>query len=374
MKILILVTKGEVGGAQMSVLNLARRLHAQGKDITVGFGNGKFLKNKLTLSNIPFVQFNYLMRSHNPFIALGFIFELRRHLKKNKYSIIHFNSSNTLTGLLAAKFIKPKPKTIFTLRGLSMLDENYEASPTLKFLYKLYFKILVKMIDEPVFVSQANHDYALQVGISQRGTVVYNGLDPERLYFLPRIESRAELSSLLEANLENKFIIGSIGRLCYAKNFEFLINIFPRIQKIKPDAIVVIIGEGENKNRYRQLINNQRLEKNIILAGKIEGASKFMNAFDLFILPSRYEGLSITLIEALFAGSPILASRVGGNTEQIDDPGQLYELNNEKEFLANFKKLAENAKAREAAGEKNKLRSKTFHLENTVKNYLKLYQ
>jgi glycosyltransferase involved in cell wall biosynthesis len=109
------------------------------------------------------------------------------------------------------------------------------------------------------------------------------------------------------------------------------------------------------------------------LAGSIPDASVYLKAFDIFLLPSRYEGLSITLIEALFAGVPVLTSRVGG-AEEMFPPAQLYEFDNNKEFLRKFFDLATDTKTREIAGDINRQNANRFVLEKTVKGYLKLYQ
>ena len=87
-KVFIIVTKGEVGGAQMSVLNLARGLEERGVGVTVGFGRGEFLKNELEKSAIAYTNFKYLKRTHNPFINLLFIWEVKKYLDKNKFDVI----------------------------------------------------------------------------------------------------------------------------------------------------------------------------------------------------------------------------------------------------------------------------------------------
>jgi glycosyltransferase involved in cell wall biosynthesis len=89
----------------------------------------------------------------------------------------------------------------------------------------------------------------------------------------------------------------------------------------------------------------------------------------MFILPSRYEGLSITLLETLKAEIPILASRVGGNAETLAQ-AELFELNNEKDFTYMFKSLLDN---KESVIEKNLDNCQKFDLRNTVSGYLKLY-
>jgi glycosyltransferase involved in cell wall biosynthesis len=148
--------------------------------------------------------------------------------------------------------------------------------------------------------------------------------------------------------------------LDYSKNYEFLINVFPEILKMKPEAIVIIVGEGPERKKLENLIERTNLKEKIFLIGELKDASKYLKAFDLFVLPSRYEGLSITLIEALFAQIPILASDVGGNEEIV---GKECIFKNEKEFLEKIK-----------SPRLSKTKREIFELENMVKEYLKVYQ
>ena len=379
LKILIIITKGEIGGAQVSVLNLAQELKSHSADITVGFGQGDFLKKELKNSALPFVQFQWLKRTHNPLANLLFVLEIKRYLNKNHFTVIHINSSNALLAGLGAKLSKTRPKTIFTLRGLSLIDKNYQKNKIFKLFYHIYFKILLRFIDEPIFVCQQNLSTALKTKIVKRGTVIYNGLNPQRLNFLNKESARQNLfSSTQISNFKfqiSNFIIGSIGRLCYAKNYEFLINIFPQILKIDNRAICIIMGQGENEKKYKKLIARLNLSDKIFLLGEIPKAYQYLKAFDLFVLPSRYEGLSITLIEALMAGVPILTTRVGGNPELLNNSlHQLYELNNKKDFLDKLKRIIDNENLQQQLGEDNKRLANRFNLDKTVEKYLAIYQ
>ncbi|MGM0482507.1 MAG: glycosyltransferase, partial [Patescibacteria group bacterium] len=119
-KVLILVTLAEIGGAQMSVLNLARELKRRGVDVTVAFGKGEFLEKECRRFNIPTHRFKHLNRSLKIFENLRFMAEIRRFLKKEKFSVLHINSSNALLGSMSSfSLLSKRPRTIFTYRGLS---------------------------------------------------------------------------------------------------------------------------------------------------------------------------------------------------------------------------------------------------------------
>ena len=110
----------------------------------------------------------------------------------------------------------------------------------------------------------------------------------------------------------------------------------------------------------------------MLVIGGINNASRFLRAFDIFVLPSRYEGLSITLIETLIAGMPVLASDVGGNRETFASESELYEFDNQEDFLSKFKRLQYEDALKEAR-EHNKKQANKFDIENTVIGYEEIY-
>jgi len=375
MKILLVITRGDVGGAQTSVLNLAKAFRAKGHEVTVGLNNERFLRQALQESGIQAKIFKHLKRTYNPVDNFLFVMEFLHFINKNAFNIIHFNSSNSLFGALGAKVSRAKPKTVFTFRGLSLLDGNYQGSASLKGAYGPVFKMLLKCIDQPVFVCQENYRAAIKNNLTKNGTVIYNGLDPAEITFLSARQARDSLQSQLNTDLEGKLVIGSIGRLADQKNYPFLINMFPKILAMRPDARGVIIGDGPEREKLPKLISELDLANKIFLAGEVEYAYRYMRAFDVFVLPSLYEGFSITLIEALFAGLPILASNVGGNPELLDfsDP-QLFQLHDENDFLTKFDHITRNQSTRKKLGGRNKALGLKYQSETMAEEYLNIYK
>jgi glycosyltransferase involved in cell wall biosynthesis len=359
MKNLICITHGNIGGATNFVFWLTKRLKERGVEVKVGFGEGDYLKEKLEKEKIEFVNFKWLKRTHNPLSNLFFIFEIKKFLDKEKFDVCHFNSTNALFGAIGTKISKSKPKTVFTIHGLSILDPNYKKNLWLKPIYWLIFKFLFSFVDVPVFVSSKNLEDAKKLKLVKNGVVIYNGIPEPEL--LERKIAKRFFEEKIKIDLKDKFLIGSIGRLDYQKNYEFLINIFPEILKIKPEAIAIIVGEGPERKRLENLLEKLNLKQKIFLIGELKDASKYLKAFDLFILPSRYEGLSITLIEALFAKIPILASDVGGNKEIVGE-SYVFNLNNKEDFLEKFQKL-----------EIPKTKREVFTIEKMIKEYLNLF-
>jgi len=367
--ILIVITKGEIGGAQTSVFHLAEALGKRGHKVTVGFGTGEFLESKLKERAIPYRRFSHLKRSHNPLRQILFFFEMLWYLRKNPFDAIHFNSTNTLLGALAAKLLGKKPRTVFTFRGLSILDENYQdASTFVKKFYIYYFRFFLLFVDVPVFVSNENQKQAEKHHITSKGITIYNGLNPEAMTFLSNEDARAKLQEFSGAQLEGKFVIGSVGRLSYQKNYEFLIERFHLIQKKVPNAVLLIAGSGPNKEQYTSMIKERSLRGDVFLLGDVVDAHKYLRGLDLFVLPARYEGMPIVLIETLFAGAPVIASDVNGNREVLGESGYLYPLDDEDVFLQ-FLEQCSKPETLTRLSREAKERSKTFHIERTADGY-----
>lgn len=362
MKILIAITKGEIGGAQSFVLALARGLKASNTDVSVAVGEGDYLPEKLEGSGIPCYRLDSLKRSHNPLKAIAFIFELRRLIDTYRFDVLHLNSSNALLGAISAKLARHKVRTIFTVHGLSVLDDNYRANIVMKYLFKLFFRSFFRLIDRVVFVSKYNLEAARKKGIIESGELIYNGLDLPEGYFLSQVAAREELRKMVGVDMVGNYVIGSIGRLAYPKNYELLIEAFAQIKKARPEAKGIIIGEGPEREKYEDIIKRLGLEKDFFLVGAIEEASRFVKAFDVFVLPSWYEGLSISLIEAVSAKVPAIASKVGGNMEVIGE-GNCFDLDD-------YKGLSDKI----LNGRMRVMNKDNFSLANMVNGYLRIYE
>ncbi|MDO8523094.1 MAG: glycosyltransferase family 4 protein, partial [bacterium] len=124
----------------------------------------------------------------------------------------------------------------------------------------------------------------------------------------------------LKIDNKQKNIIGTIAEFTKNKGLEYLVE---AIQKLKEEGKLkfhlVIIGGGEDFEKIKQEVNRLDLENEILLAGFVMNAAKYLKAFDIFILPSLKEGLPYVVLEAMNAGLPIVASSVGGLTDLIEN-------------------------------------------------------
>ena len=130
-------------------------------------------------------------------------------------------------------------------------------------------------------------------------------------------------------NWEDNYIIGNIGRLHFQKNQKFVIDIFAETAKLIPEARLVLIGQGEDETELKEKVKRLGLQEKVLFAGKQYNIRSWLSAFDLFLFPSLFEGLSIAALEAQANGIPVLASE-GVITEKakVNDNFMFFSLNN----------------------------------------------
>ncbi len=135
--------------------------------------------------------------------------------------------------------------------------------------------------------------------------VIRNGVDFEKFRNLAddRYTIRQELGIS-----DSTYVIGQIGRFTYQKNPEFTVNLFKKLLETREDACLLLIGRGKQENELRQLIKDLQLEDKAKLLISRDDIPRLLKAMDVFILPSRFEGLGIVLIEAQVAGLPCVVS------------------------------------------------------------------
>ena len=135
--------------------------------------------------------------------------------------------------------------------------------------------------------------------------IVKNAIDTK--LFLFNKKKRA----LIRKNLgipDSKLVIGHVGRFNYPKNHDFLIDIFYEIQKLNKNSILLLVGIGDLETSIKEKVVRLRLADKVMFMGKRNDVNELMQAMDVFVFPSNYEGLPVTLVEAQASGLPVIKS------------------------------------------------------------------
>ena len=135
-------------------------------------------------------------------------------------------------------------------------------------------------------------------------TVLNNAIDLSGFFF--NREFRNKIRN--DLGLENKFVIGNVGRFMPQKNHAFLVEIFYEAHKKDNDCILLLIGAGELKNQIEEKVKILNIESSVIFLGARDDVNELYQAMDVFVLPSLYEGLGMVVVEAQVAGLPTIVS------------------------------------------------------------------
>jgi len=131
-----------------------------------------------------------------------------------------------------------------------------------------------------------------------------NGIKTQRFAFDGAVRERVRA----ELGLTGNFVIGNVGRLCYQKNQAFVLDIFARVARKKPDSCLLLVGEGEDLPALQDQARQTGILEKVVFYGVSDRVEQLLWAMDAFVFPSRFEGLGIVAVEAQAAGLPVVCS------------------------------------------------------------------
>ncbi len=368
LRILYVITKANWGGAQRYVYDLATAAKAAGHLVRVVSGPEGRLTRKLAEVDIETVSLPSLGRD----VSLGSewkVFkELQAEIRDFEPDIVHGNSSKA-GGLaaLAARTVGPA-QTFFTAHGWAF-NENRPFWQ--KIIIWLLHYATVLLSHRTICVSEAMKRGArLMPLVQEKLVVIHNGVAP--IDFFTREKARAELAP----DLTLPFWIGTIAELHPTKQIHVLLAAFKDLAARHPDTALVLMGEGQERERLERYAKRLGIKDRVVFCGHVDEASRYLKALDLFVLPSHTESLGYVLIEAGQAGLPVVASRVGGIPEVVENSvsGTLVRPGSAHLLAIALETLVADAALRTRFGEALKARVETkFSLERMAARTLALY-
>ena len=333
-KILYVITKSNWGGAQRQVFDLATNLPEDKFETAVALGGGGLLKEKLDGAGIRTIAVETLGRDIKIFNDLISFFKIFQIIKKEKPDILHLHSSKVgFLGALIGRLLGIK-KIIYTVHGWMFLEKQPQWwTITMRFFSWLTILLTHKTIAVSENDKNASADF---IGVKNKITVIPNGINT--INFLEKSEARKKILPN-QKTLDGEFWFGTIAELHKNKGLNFAIE---ALDKNLP-AVLVIVGEGEERKNLERLILERELQEKVFLVGQIDNTATLLKAFDVFLLPSTKEGMPYSILEAGAAGRPVIASNVGGLPEIITDmesgilvrAGRPAEIRKAMEFLIN---------------------------------------
>lgn len=335
MKVMYCITQSNWGGAQAHVFELiCDQIRRKNTVILVTGEDGELCK-RLTNLKVKVVITESLNREVNVFSDLKAIYAIRKIIRKEKPNIVHLHSSKAgFIGRIAA--IGLDVRVIYTVHG--WVFNNPQISRIKNVLFSLSERLASPLTDKYLFVSKYDYNLAINrhyLKNSKRGKVVYNGVanpkfrkntflhNPARLLMVARFSNQKDQATLIQS-----------------------------VQSLKDCVVLTLVGNGPTLDKNEKLVNKLGLQDYVKFEGFHRNIDDYLKDSDIFILSTHYEGLPISIIEAMSFELPIIATNRNGNSELVVDgfngfltDGTVRDMELKiKKVLKNTKLLGENSK------------------------------
>lgn len=299
MKVLHLDSGADWRGGQQQVLYLAAGLAQRGVEQQLAVRQGGALSHRVAQARLTFSQLPFRSEAD-----LSSILRLRQLIKRFRPDIIHAHDARTLGLAAASRMFGSKAKLVAARRVAFPVGKNP------------FSRLKYGTVDRILAVSEFIRASLKASGIdSRRVAVIYDGFDRQQ-----------ESGEVDRFSLRQRFripdgacLIGSVGRFTAEKGHDVLIRGFHRVHHVLSEALLLLIGDGELRDVYQRLARDLGLEGKVLFPGFVSDVSAVLPALDLFVFPSRQEGLGSILLAAMALGVPVCASRTGGIPEVVED-------------------------------------------------------
>jgi glycosyltransferase involved in cell wall biosynthesis len=357
--ILLVIDDASIGGGQQHVLALAQRLTARGLKVAVACEATGHLVDELSSASIP----HHAVRLRETPSLRG-LADLVRALRACGAQLVHTHGGTAgFYGRLAARRVGDV-RTVHTYHGIHYLRQKAFRK---RFLHRAIDRFLLRWTDEVICVANSDRDLALQerLALPDHVSVIYNGID------LSRFERRGT-----EGRADDRFIVGTVGRLHEQKGHVHLLEAAALVRRTHPQVRFRIIGDGPLRERLEAQARMHRVEDIVEFLGARSDVPAQLRQFDLFVLPSLWEGLPYVLLEAMATGLPVVATDVDGVREVITDgrEGMLVPSRNAQALAAAVIDLAGNGARREGLGARGaQTVRERFTLEGMIEQTVSVY-
>ena len=268
-----------------------------------------------------------------------FIKNLKNFLKENKYEIIHIHSGSIFALAYGSKIARKSgaKKVIVHSHCGGFKDLKYR---------------IIKILSIPYLIKYPTHYYACsklaaewkfpkKIIKEKNYTILKNAIDTRKIFF----DKNVREDTRKKMGLSDNFVVGHIGRYSLQKNHDFLIDIFNQIQKQEENSILVLIGVGELQEQIKQKINDLGLKEKVLILNLRNDIQELLNAMDVFVLPSFFEGLPVVGVEAQAAGLQVFTSTGVTKELPIEELSYYYDLDDgSKKWAENIIKEFKNYK------------------------------
>ncbi|HEY2935950.1 MAG TPA: glycosyltransferase family 4 protein [Gaiellaceae bacterium] len=321
-KVLRVIARLNMGGPALHVAYLTEGLATRGYETTLvagtlarGEDSMQFVAER---HGVEVVRVDELHREISPLRDVVAAFRLAKLIRRLRPEILHTHTAKAgAVGRLAALLAgRARPRiVVHTFHG-HVLRGYF--GPVRTGFFRLLERSLARASTRLIAVSPEVRDdlVALKVASPEKFTVIRLGIE---------LGERVELDEALRAETRrvlgispDRFVVGWIGRMTAIKNTDVVLQAFAALRARGVDAVLCLIGDGPDRDGLERKAHELGLMRHCLFLGYQENVARFYAAFDVFLLASENEGTPVTTIEALAAGRPVVATRVGGVPDVVE--------------------------------------------------------
>lgn len=293
-RVLHILQRMEVAGVQTLLMNLYRKIDRDRIqfDFLVHYTAPQFFDKEIEAMGGKIYRFS-VREDYN---FLKYYKDLNKFFKEHKeYKIVH-GHMHTLGGV----YLHVAKK-----RGVPVRIAHSHTNATQKDA-----KQFVKILMNHLYAMDANVLFACSSAAgkymfgSKQFEVINNAIITDNFVY----SEASRQSKRRELNIEDKFVIGSVGRFELQKNQQFTVEVFEKISKVRPDSVLLLIGTGSMQDKIKALVAEKGLKEKVMFLGNRSDVAELYQAMDVFVMPSLFEGLGIVAVEAQAAGTPVVCT------------------------------------------------------------------
>ena len=376
MRIVHAIARLNVGGASLSVLELAAGQQGLGHEVLVIAGTippGEASMEHLAAQlNVPYQRVPDLQRAISPRHDAAATRVIHQVLRERRPHVLHTHTAKAgTTGRVAALLAgRARPRAVVHTYHGHVLSGYFD--PRRERAYRLVEQGLAYATDALVAVSDEVRDDLVRLGVAppQKFAVIPYGFDLDA-----RIDSSAQTRKAKRAAacVDDAFVIGWAGRLTEIKRPGDLVRVLAQV----PGAILVLAGDGELRGEVERLAQTLGVADRVRFLGYIDDLGSWYAAFDAFLLTSANEGTPVVAIEALAGGVPVVATAAGGTGTVVDDgeTGLLAPIGDVAALAAHLERLRDDDDLRSRLGEEGARRMRErFSTARMVDDVERLYR
>lgn len=303
-KVLYFVDRMRHGGIQQLAVEIAKHMS---KDIQMDFlvlNDGQTYPLEDTIKELGYNLYKVNAWIYKPTDYMNYYREIDKFFKSHHdYKVVHINTSskNFLILKIAKKYKIP-------VRIAHSHNIGFQSKSKAQILMGNMFKPLLKKYATDYFAcSKLAGEWLFGKKNVENGKVkiIHNAVDYQKF----KLNKEVRKNIRKDLNIDDKIVIGHVGRFTNQKNHTFLIDVFNEIHKKNKNTVLMLIGIGEKEEEIKEKVKSLNIEQNVLFLGFKDNVNELMWAMDVFLMPSLYEGLPVVGVEAQATGMPCIMSK-----------------------------------------------------------------